>query len=474
MIAERLGGYSIAIAVLPRLWQEHAPTGDCLEVEWAGSDLELVVCEGQRTTIRFPPAETGKQRLWDKILASDGMNSAETSTVNLLLPCRPAPGRIAKGPTTLLEAAGWLHQLGCTAGPTTRLHEGAGLGIASSALWRLRCYETMLSLLDSGSSASTPQYRERVVRLAGIRGAPLGHSLALSASAPAIGVDCVVDSFDECVEDNHRLIAALEKIALRTAWPHEFRGLPPVLSSSIRAASILASLRNWNDSEMGLFPKMSPGTASMVAELDELVEAVLCDRFGSPGGGSRKSKLGSPRDDYWRFSINTWKLWEDLLVSSVLRHFAKALVCPSTPWEGLGGPVRPDLAIMVRSESGDLNLVVLDAKYKYATQQPSAADSQQMFTYSHLSAVAGRGLSAVCLVYPSRVSSIGGPYMRSRSYNADASAVPLLVGECPWPMPRDLSAWSDFERSLGESASQLIARACAIVHAQPKKCLDSC
>ena len=446
-LAASSGDDSAAILILPKSWRQGPSVMRRLVWSQAGP-LEVVGYEGDVVVVDAARERERLLRGW-----VEAHTDAERDLLEPIVGVPRCEATAAPPTESLVDILDLLD-----------LFDRCRLGIAEDALpaggerhvlIRLLLYRRTIAALEPLIGKLRPRYYETEDRLGVPRGRILDRSIVESLASKHPTVVCRFDEYSRATELAMVILATLRAIARFAGTASTSTLFKPAQQRAARLSRLLEGVPVL-DRRVAF--RVSSGIRLNRLEREfegalRLSRAVLRDDLRAP------SATG-PEQESFRLSVPTEKLWESILAQALQTAAsllqvrvnadnkpADALTDVPAPWqqpEGSESSQRfPDFLVDVPSATGS-RLWCLDAKYKdLPAGLPPASDANQIFVYSHLAAVGGRGVDDCALVYPS-LDLVGVRRLLTRQREG---ALDLAIVAAPFPVRSDMTtefAWQTF------------------------------
>lgn len=152
-----------------------------------------------------------------------------------------------------------------------------------------------------------------------------------------------------------------------------------------------------------------------------------------------------------RVEIPTWQVWQEFIIKALRLHGIAGPGYCDGPWAGLGRGAMPDVVFQRVGHRDAMERFVLDAKYKYPVDVPSAADAYQLFAYSHLFDPEQTLFDTVGLIYPSPNDGDRTDAFHRTQIRMTSAGMRLVISRSPWPSVADLHGMDAYFVRLGAS-----------------------
>ena len=453
-------GGSIALTILPKAWAATLDMNVCYSHE-PGRQTLISVYETQKFSIQTPPSVIGN------LIENVAESSSHGELLSISL--EPFQGEIL----TASEDSNFesLARLMALARRTrSSLDDRSYAGYFSESVTRLIKQKELVELASAELFKTSPQFSTKTDTLLAPKGRVSSKDVAYSqiTSWPKIE-----STFDELSYDTPRLqiLAVALKTIVVDRLPQWISSLAPNIKAS--AVQLSQHLRNVSVVQpghallMAQRLKLSPSDQAW-CKINSLASEVIRGSGLTPGIGE-----GSQRN--LSFSISTEKFWEECLELGLQRlsgelavnsdGVSSASVTVSAPWARLDRAPFEESTDLQDSTDGSSErypdfvlhqhgrVLVIDAKYKLIGRaNPSSADANQMFAYSHLTSMLGAKPEAVALLYPNAPSQKTRLTELRRMPDFE---VPLWLAHVDFPSPGDLKRNSSWQEYLDRLASQL-------------------
>jgi hypothetical protein len=470
------GDLQLTAVILPKPWRSSAAvsSNSALAIAWTGSRLCLTLYEGDRVRIDFAPDDA---RAADRREVAEGLVSPAAapadppSEQDIPLFAFSAPisavETISPRESVDVDAIVDLFRLCELAGVDPIAQSSGDLGaLPVKDAWLLaylqnRFIQSTLSALRQARRG----YVERRERLSTIRGRPRGDSLAIALATGEAVVECDFEEFEYSTPLLRTIAACLDSVT-RTK-PSGSDTLRARIAKNCRDAT---SLRI----QLSEVRSLEPWAALLFARRHRLsrLERPWAQAFClAPAVLRRSAFLGRsdalsalPADlvgaettqDSLRIELDTALIWERLLRGSAQRIGALRLASCESPWDGLVGQPRPDIAFeWPRTAAAEP--IILDAKYKLFDGRPTPEDAYQMFAYSHLAKLGMQEARRLFLGYVAdQHDSAARTHWRLPRYARQDKVLGLLP--LPWPTRRDVISGRAYSARLDAELDGFLRR----------------
>jgi hypothetical protein len=470
------GDLQLTAVVLPKPWRSSAAirSNSALAVAWTGSRLCLTLHEGDRIRIDFAPddARAADRREVAEGLVSPALAPADPSSeqeIPLFAFSAPvsAVETISPRESVDVDAVVDLFRL-CELASVDPIAQSAGdLGaLPVKDAWLLAYLQTRFIQSTSNALRQARRgYVERRERLSTIRGRPRGDSLAVALATGEAVVECDFEEF-EYSTPLLRTIAACVDSVTRTQ-PSGSAALRARIESNCRDATSLriqlAEVRSFEPAAALLFARRHrlsrlerPWAQAFCLAPAVLRRSALLGQSDALSALSADLVGAENAQNSLRIELDTASIWEQLLRGSAKRIGAWQSASCESPWDGLTGQPKPDIAFEW-PRTADAEPIILDAKYKLFDGRPTPEDAYQMFAYSHLAKMGAQEARRLFLGYVAdQHDSAARTHWRLPRYARQDKVLGLLP--LPWPTRQDLSSGHAYFARLDASLDGFLGR----------------
>lgn len=454
---------ALVIAILPKLWAENLREHYCFSHS-PGHQTHISVFETQRFSIRTSATALGY------LVENLSKLSSQYELLTLAPPRGAEHTQVIDQDSNSESYLQDLFQLLQLANRTKSSIENLEiLGGFEHVVTRFVKQQELIELAIPVILRSSPNFRSTSDTLPSPKGRLNSKDVAY---AELSGWPRIQSTFDELSYDTPQLqvLKASLHVIANDNYPGWVRKLVPSLQSSavqlsqhLRGVTLLRPADAVSAaSSLRFTPSERVWEKVMVAAI-----AVLRRSAVTPDTGVEKQ-----RNVF--FTISTEKFWEECLeigirrISTLFAVNADGEVDPRvevfSPWSPepresfLELPANPSPTEVVNERFPDFlfslgeHLVVADAKYKLIHSRPSSSDANQMFAYSHLSAMAGKIPNSAALIYPTSTAEIP---RQLETFRMPGRDMKLWLIHVHFPARTDLHNTASWFRYLDRLTGQL-------------------
>lgn len=476
-------GLHVSLAVLPKLWKPAQPQGNAVYLLSDDvSEISIVAYEGESVCIRLEGTiETVRARkeillkFLQGLMTPDAETEADETALQFVRFARRPTGSPEFDPRghrdrAFADAVVDLYKLAVVAEHPLSLALGRRVpaSLRRDPLLLPLIHAEFLRCVQAAISHTRRGYFETTADCETIRGRPMGLSLARAAQGISRYIECTFDDFDyatpllrviaTCIDEVVRFNqiavgSALSSLAringdkaskLRRRFPTVSSLAPSV---AVRLSAQITPSRNeqaWSEAL-----RLAPTLLARKGVYESHVDNPTRLSAGNAGQSTQDSGY------LYRFTLRTAKIWERLLLEAARTlGTARAQTALPSPWEGLGGELRPDIQLVLQ----DQTRLFIDAKYKTdASDGIPVDDLLQMFAYSHLADWGGRRQRLLMLrarIAPTALDQQ--TYLRYQRRPLPLGPTELITASLLWPSRSQLDRPNQYRNLLRSELRSLV------------------